>query len=558
MRRVGTCSLSQEELDCLKSMSEVDEAIADADKQISRLISRRALLQSHRNTLASISRFPAEIVSRIFRFCVSQCADDSSAPGQSQLLILTHVCQYWRSVVLHDPSFWTHADFTHPQIGYMTICRAQELPLSLTFPISKEGHEEQLQDIESILARKERIRALDITASHEYLQKYFYKIISGPAPLLERLCLSNPDEDEYITPDNLPTSAPRLRVLILHGWKLSPKIGVLSHLSYLSMRMAATGLPLTSVLSILRDLPLLDEFDLEQSNVDKREAGSILSHWSHQDPVELPLLTRLILVDTTHNDAPPIGKFLKLLSTPRLARIHIHAEGQGVNSLQLIGDWLRDWVNMSSRRSLSSLSLHLQQAKFEMRLRQSRGLLHSSEDDDYEFTLKLNFAWSAAVEQFFSSMVRCEVLPASLMTELSVLELTAMGLDTIEPGWADNNINWKDFATLPLVEISMDDTSCWSFLRYAGTSGPSRSGWFSALRAVTLKNVIMWQGMEGRSDRDNDPSHTMTSMLAAWTRRRKSLGMPIERLVLKSCYCLSDPCPEFQDSVAHFIMDPPF
>ncbi|KAJ1307121.1 hypothetical protein OPQ81_001239 [Rhizoctonia solani] len=69
-----------------------------------------------RNSLIFINTFPPEILLKIFRFVAFSALDthfSAATPSFSQqddykdLLVLTHVCSYWRRILLDAPPFWS-------------------------------------------------------------------------------------------------------------------------------------------------------------------------------------------------------------------------------------------------------------------------------------------------------------------------------------------------------------------------------------------------------------------------------------------------------------------
>ncbi|KAF7790418.1 hypothetical protein EIP86_001373 [Pleurotus ostreatoroseus] len=537
----------------LGSTDDVDAAIADVDGEIERLLERRSLLRTCRNTFAPVFGFPAEIFSRIFETCVGECAD--AASRAILLITLTHVCRYWRYAALQDPKLWEHADFTHPEIGYTMLTRAANHPVSLTFPFSADRRR-QLQALDSLLGRKEHILSLDITAFFRELETEFRSILCGPAPLLERLRLCNADPTGtalQLTPADFPSSGQHLRELELSGFTPPPSLSIFSGLTRLSIRnlRCCTYSPVISfvdVLSLLMQLPELIDFELQQKKVtDRTFRQAPLTPLER--PVELPVLKRIRLDDTTN--MIPIGLFLLSLSSPSLDLLDIRSKEENPVSLHQTGEWLRGWIQASNQQSLAAMSLALNNKNFKVLLTRSGHDSDQGSQGCFEMSLERE-TWLAAVEHFFFGLVHCELIPANLMRGLTTLELTATGLDDVTP--QSSLIKWSDFASLPaLTSISLDEIPCWTFLNFVQTA--LKASPFPALRSLMLRNVIMWQEIRDW-DSPSTTLHAIIRSLVSWLRYRRDHGMQIQHLMLKDCYCLYDPHAELQPLVANFMMEP--
>jgi len=84
----------------------VDENVQDLDVEIAKLVQRRTALLDRRaiylGDLSPLRHFPAEILVTIFSYIISGDA--------MQIVILSHVCQFWRRVILDSSILWTHIE----------------------------------------------------------------------------------------------------------------------------------------------------------------------------------------------------------------------------------------------------------------------------------------------------------------------------------------------------------------------------------------------------------------------------------------------------------------
>lgn len=124
-----------------------------------------------------VSRFPVELLARIFVYCLPQ--EPYLAPNVSEPpLLLMRICRQWRNVALHTTELWDSLDAVEddgwgvelPPMreecmeGYATwLSRSGNRPLSIAIPFDSQGQcrEEWLRIILSHGTRLRRVRVVD-------------------------------------------------------------------------------------------------------------------------------------------------------------------------------------------------------------------------------------------------------------------------------------------------------------------------------------------------------------------------------------------------------------
>ncbi|TFK68619.1 hypothetical protein BDN72DRAFT_769058, partial [Pluteus cervinus] len=83
----------------IASFTDVDKI----DEEIARLTRQIRSLRELRNSAIAISRFPVEILAKVFLHCHQHLNFRDPDPR----VTVSWVCRHWRNVVLHDPALWS-------------------------------------------------------------------------------------------------------------------------------------------------------------------------------------------------------------------------------------------------------------------------------------------------------------------------------------------------------------------------------------------------------------------------------------------------------------------
>ena len=102
----------------------------------------------HRNSRASISRLPEEILALVFRQVLVQyeaeslvrtidAMDKKLAPRP--LLAITHVCSRWRRVAIASPFLWTHINMRNDDLIQLFASRSQNAAVSVFCKVKRSS-----------------------------------------------------------------------------------------------------------------------------------------------------------------------------------------------------------------------------------------------------------------------------------------------------------------------------------------------------------------------------------------------------------------------------------
>ena len=158
------------------ALSAIDEEL-DAARRLAHS------LRSRRNTLASISFLPAELLSRIFHF---RAREDTPWPamGKYSWTAIAHVCQRWRQVALNDSSLWARLIGNRPSVEWVSevLVRARNAPLTIDFMSAPRPG--ALSKLRSHIphTRELRLRCLSMFDPHDVGVR---EICASEAPILE-------------------------------------------------------------------------------------------------------------------------------------------------------------------------------------------------------------------------------------------------------------------------------------------------------------------------------------------------------------------------------------
>ncbi|EGN96756.1 hypothetical protein SERLA73DRAFT_161770 [Serpula lacrymans var. lacrymans S7.3] len=256
----------------LSSPSVISQARSQIDKELIALDESMRVLRTRRNSLAPISRLPPELLSTIFTHCAHSPHLHEHATFSIRFIKVGHVCRHWRAVALGCPSLWSNLVFSYPRWTDEMLIRSKMAPLvvkvDLTYMTPKV-----VEALQQALKHSIRVKDFKLIASKEMMEKLLNQV-SGPAPLLESLSLSNSRYSHYTTESGYPLpevmfegQTPRLRRLELFKCDISWNSALLSGLTHLDIRnTAASARPtMSQVLSALERMPSLQVLTLEES-----------------------------------------------------------------------------------------------------------------------------------------------------------------------------------------------------------------------------------------------------------------------------------------------------
>lgn len=100
------------------------------------------------NALQTIRLLPDEVLSHIMALSSPRSPTyTSNALDVRHPLVLSHVCQHWRTVALATPHIWTHVPLAHLSIAPHFLRRSQSAPLDLKIQAREPQGQTKLRTI---------------------------------------------------------------------------------------------------------------------------------------------------------------------------------------------------------------------------------------------------------------------------------------------------------------------------------------------------------------------------------------------------------------------------
>lgn len=246
---------------------------------------------------------------------------------------LSHVCHYWRAVVMQLPTLWRYTTFPMAQLVPTMLARSQQVPIKMK--VSRMNTSMDLARFEEALKENSyRIHDLEMRLTCEEFESVAsLKLVS--AVHLRKLHLTATDQadsnDQLALPslfENLdhPLQLERLTLDGFHKpWSSVVFSPTLQHLSLTKPFEAAEGIDdLNLLMGALSNLPLLQTLFL--NNALPRLFVRQIEGPHAVRPVTFPSLTRLVVED----DILELGEFLANVTIPSSAGMKVGFEGKEV------------------------------------------------------------------------------------------------------------------------------------------------------------------------------------------------------------------------------------
>ena len=232
---------------------------------------------------------------------------------EHELVAASHICQYWRSALISDPSLWTSiylGSYSEDNRALMYLERSN--PVTIDVRITR-NHPPSQQMLQHLATNIPRTRSLVIDAFNaEFISSL---LLCNPVPSLEHLEMHTHQCPVNTLGNLLGQQAPSLRSVVFNGscplLRSSQKFPLPS-LTKLDLRLPK-GLDLLRISLLLRlcsSCPRLQ-------NISIRTSCSILSDNALGKVISLNSLVEL----TYLCEAP--GKFIPFLNLPRLEKLSV-------------------------------------------------------------------------------------------------------------------------------------------------------------------------------------------------------------------------------------------
>jgi hypothetical protein len=305
----------------------------ELEAQISVLEKELAKLRRRRNGYMRVCTLPAEILAEVFLWLQHvPDAPNDARPWQTHDCTWVHamlVCRRFRDVAVHAPTLWTLIDYTiqSPRWRKLFAKRSGDADLSL--------YTETTYD-ETYFARVRSAR-LPVLSNTE-------RVFNEPAPRIRELQLMGCHDELELDEDAEPFfhfgkqflggKTSHIVSLTLQGSAITlheaPLMPALRHLT-ISRIVLSNGA--SSLWHLLTCTPVLEDLDVSHillldeqfEPVDPAELVPL-----HEDPVNLPLVTRLNL-ENTPAELAALLRMISITSTMTAVRIIVRSPG-GVDS----------------------------------------------------------------------------------------------------------------------------------------------------------------------------------------------------------------------------------
>ena len=270
------------------------------------------------NFLNPTYRIPPENLTHIFRYTCQSEGFRTKSTGflattpvecGKAIVALTHVCRYWRAVLLSNPKFWITTNLTHPFMTTALLERSGGMPITATYITPNRNT--PIPSTKILLPHFSRIQKVHVDASLGPLMGFLSNLCGLPTILeaVELECrwaddLDDEDDDEdyedhedyqdlltwdeaFLLPPLLK-DAPSLRFLRLSELPFSDRFLELHHLTHLEL--SSTIAWSHEYFAIMTANPMLEVVILRGAREDEEE----IYGWD-ATAISLPRLQRLEL-----------------------------------------------------------------------------------------------------------------------------------------------------------------------------------------------------------------------------------------------------------------------
>jgi hypothetical protein len=276
-------------------------------------------VRTHYNALAPMDRVPDDVLLQILYLLSPSAAFDADVHNfiPKHVLVSTHVCRRWRTLVLNSPTFWSAPLFRwSPDAATTTLGRAKDAPLKVSLTLRKKHY----SIINEMFRRLPTIKYLKLDGQAAMLEHYLTHF-SHPAPQLEVLKLACPNlrNPSFIPSTIFSGDAPRLRTVELTNCAFAADCALLANVTQLTLVVIFEFPRLVTLHALLQTLehaPRLEHFAMTDAFI----VDSFLSGPSAVGaPVTLPRMQTFELRDYIFC----ITEVLRRISVPCTASIRV-------------------------------------------------------------------------------------------------------------------------------------------------------------------------------------------------------------------------------------------
>jgi hypothetical protein len=307
-----SCCLSPTDPQILEIERDLSQTLRDLSQTLRDLFQTLRVIRTIKNTHAPINKLPPEVLSRVFQH--RDCGQD--------LVAATHVCRYWRSTLISDPSLWTSLKFRSTRDVNRTLTYLERSkPATIDIGINLEDLQD-LRVLQNFAPHISRTRSFIIDGFSDVFAASSL-LLCKPAPSLEHLSMQGYNNSAHALDNFLGQQAPSLRSATFIG--ICPLLGSpfpLPNLTELTLRLLGGMGPirLSSVFRLCSSCPQLQ----------KARIGVYCRILQNVALDQVLLLDSLVELEYTCNS---VGRFLPFLKLPRLKRLRVFLEAGEVDKL---------------------------------------------------------------------------------------------------------------------------------------------------------------------------------------------------------------------------------
>ncbi|TFK68621.1 hypothetical protein BDN72DRAFT_841521 [Pluteus cervinus] len=353
------------------------DSVNKIDAEIARLTRQIRSLRQLRNSVVAISRFPVEILAKVFLHC--HWLDHKFRDPDSRLIV-SWVCHHWRDVALHDPVLWT---FVRPKssqpespsyIQYIQQCfiRSRNLPLVVIYD---NAPSEVMTVCSSQLHRIRKLRiGYHFTQNGHDPLPYSWQ---QPAPLLSELELIKIGLEGNLFGGTNPPLQSLFLASCIDCWD-SPIIS-LSTLTTLKIHHPEDSITPEALIAKLQALPALKFCSLYNCF---EYAPTPFKH-----SIRLPCLENLVVA---HFCIPTVGEFLRCLDISDVSLAVIYEASEvPQEDFEDSFEWFQAY-HRDFRKDIHSLSFRQQRGRQGTYAMDSIAISTASSTSNRPFTFEVN------------------------------------------------------------------------------------------------------------------------------------------------------------------------
>ena len=214
-----------------------------------------------------MNKLPSEIISHITRCLLDEdIVEEEDTVDARPIILLTHVCRYWRESIISTPEHWTWISNRSRSLTILSLQRAKAAPLRISLDMDQIKESPWFSDLIAPHIQNTETLYIDSISTTKELSQMFPNF-PWSMPNLRLLSFSlqprQAELDWSINP--LGSSTPTLTHLSLIDISLSPsflRLRTLTNLTFLYNR-TSLPLPLDRLLDFLEENRSLEHVDLE-------------------------------------------------------------------------------------------------------------------------------------------------------------------------------------------------------------------------------------------------------------------------------------------------------